>query len=87
MLRIHRKDEPNSFFMTSPHSIRKDTSPGTNKNHSNHWNWFHTLSEQKPSVKPESRRTIDPIGFPISCRMAGSASLLTVDDAIAVSVC
>jgi hypothetical protein len=27
MRRIQRKDEPNSFFMTSPHSIRKDTSP------------------------------------------------------------
>src|SRR5437867_4671024 len=57
MLRIHREAEPYSFFMTSPHSIRKDTSPGTNKNHSNDWNWFHTLSEQKPPVKPESRET------------------------------
>jgi hypothetical protein len=30
---------------------------------------------------------IDCIGFPASCHMAGSASLLTVDDAIAVLVC
>jgi hypothetical protein len=64
--------------MTSPQSIRKRHHPDT----SNPWNWFHTLSERKASVKSESHGNNRLHRFSNFTPEGGSARLLTDDDAL-----
>jgi len=87
MPRIHRKDEPNSFFMTSPHSIRKTPAPVQTKTTQTTGTGSTPYPSENPLSSQNLAEPIDCIGFPASCQRARSASLLTVDDAIAVLVC
>src|SRR2546427_5837790 len=68
--------------MTSPHSIRRDSGPDTNKNQRMPWNWFHTLTDRKPSVKSESRGTNILHRFSGFLPRGGYARLLAVDNTI-----
>src|SRR5207244_8930811 len=52
------KEEPTGRFFhdLTPHAIRKNLTPNAMRAQEA-WNWFHTLTERKPAVKSESRKT------------------------------
>ncbi len=52
-----RRDHLDSFFMTSHPTRFEKTSHQIQKEPKKAWNWFHTLTERKPAVKSESRKT------------------------------
>jgi hypothetical protein len=86
MPRIHGKNEPN-FFMTSPHSIRKDSSPGTKKTGDTRGTGSTPyLSENSLSSQILRETNILHLFSKFLSRVR-SATLLAVDDTITVLVC
>jgi len=84
VLRIHRKDKPNSFFMTSPHSIRKDTSPDISKTDGTTGTGSTPYPSENPLSSPILVKLMFCISFPDSC--PGGVYTL-VEDTIAVLMC